>query len=125
MEKELPIILLVEDKPDEQELLRVKLLKIARVLPAMTKKEALDLFEKHRAEIVLIGMDACLEGPKPDTMPLVHHMRKAGFTGPIVAMSGHPDNNDQLVAAGCDHKSNKDSFPYKAREILKFLGYLT
>ncbi len=109
-------VLIVEDNRGVQNGYRALLEDRLEVVSALTRKEALDAF-KANPDFAAIVMDACLEGNKPDTFGLISIFRRT-FKGPMIAASSEDKYCDQLVEAGCDHKSTKENLPHKLYEIL-------
>jgi CheY-like chemotaxis protein len=113
-----PTVLCVEDGLDFQASYRQRLGERVTVLQATTLKEGFDLFRAH-TDIGLIIMDACVPGDRPNTEPLVQHIRASGFHGPIIATSSMPSYRHRLLQAGCDHEV--DSKAKVARKVLELL----
>lgn len=86
------------------------------LVSALSIKEAEEKFAAN-PDIDAIVMDACVSGDSPTTPPLVRKLRET-FTGPMIAISSLESYRWQLVQAGCDHESTKDSLPQKLLEVL-------
>lgn len=115
-----PKILVVEDIEDFQLQYRKNLNDIADILAATTLDEGKRLFDAN-PDIVLVVMDACVPGNKPNSMELVKHMRQT-FEGPIIASSSMLEYREILIGAGCSIKSHKSGVPDLIRELLR-LGH--
>ncbi|MES2623409.1 MAG: hypothetical protein V4576_03305 [Patescibacteria group bacterium] len=95
---------------------------MVETLTAATLEEANRLFDENKDDLILVVMDACLEGSRPDTLPLVHRMRKEGFKGKIIANSSMPEYQQTLLNAGCDQASSgKNELEDDIVEIVKNL----
>lgn len=100
-------ILIIEDDTLLQETYADILGEEFTVHTAFTVKDAESLFLLHRNSLGAVVVDACVPGNTPNTIPLVRYMRAAGFEGPIIATSGDPDFQEELMRAGCSHQSGK------------------
>jgi CheY-like chemotaxis protein len=100
-----PMVMVVEDDPDNQILMRAMLKNHYRMLAAASPDEARHQIEIYPATIDLILMDLGLRGPE-DGLALTRSLRtlKRFRTTPIVALTGHTMsvNREQALAAGCD-----------------------
>ena len=86
------------------------------LVSALTLKEARESFDKHKKELSLILLDACLENNKPDTIGLAKYFRD-NFDGKIIAISS--EYNDMLIQAGCDTGMFKEG---AIRELPEIIG---
>ena len=86
------------------------------LVSALSIEEAEEKFTTN-PDIDAIVMDACVPGDSPTTPPLVRKLRET-FTGPMIAISSLGSYRRQLVQAGCNHESTKDSLPQKLIEVL-------
>lgn len=100
-------VLVVEDRYDKFEMINVWLDDKVRVLHAPNLSSAERLFDENQKDIDLVIMDACVDGEKPDTMPLIRQMIATGFNGAIIANSSCFYFNDILIEAGATHKTLK------------------
>lgn len=94
------------------------------IICAQLPGEAMECYEEHKDTVDIIVMDACLADNKPDTIPLVRHIRESGFTGHMIANSSEALFNHELIKAGCDlwvRYSNKYDVPDLLIELLKKL----
>lgn len=87
------------------------------VLRALTVEETTRLFDEN-PDVAAIGMDACLESDRPDTLELTRDIR-ARYAGPIIAISGDPEFRRLQRSAGCSHDGDKAAFPTTVLSILK------
>jgi DNA-binding response OmpR family regulator len=110
-------VLLIEDNVPMQKLWK-KLLreKPVEVISAYTIDEAREEF-KANPDVNLIVVAGCIPGVILNTEPLVRDLR-AAFTGPMIATSGCPVFQSQLVAAGCNHKCDKGQVPKLVCQLL-------
>ena len=109
-------VLIVEDETYKYDKWRQALDSKVVLIFAPSIKEAEEQFVAN-TDIAAIVMDACVPGDSPTTLPLVRKFRQT-FTGPMIAISGLDVYRYQLIQAGCDHESTKDSMPAKVLEIL-------
>ena len=112
-----PKILIVEDRDIYQSLYRDYIQSAAEILAAKSLDEGKRLFDEN-PDIVLVVMDACVPGSKPNSMNLIIHIRQT-FNGPMIAASSDPDYRDILVETGCNLKSPKEKVPDLVRELLR------
>ena len=96
-----PKVLVVDDQPTIFTNLNYRYDGQAVFLSASTEEEARRLFADN-PDIELIIMDACLDGPKPDTIGLVQYFRREGFEGLIIAVSSDSRYLEGLQEAGCN-----------------------
>lgn len=89
-------------------------------ITAGTFKEARAAFRKHRRVIDLIIMDGEIPGTAT-TIPFARSIRRQKYGGPIIAASGQPSLNEQLLKAGCTAKIEglKGEAIQMARQILR------
>lgn len=118
-------ILVIEDDPWVTDRYQERLAEESvEIIIAQLPFEAMECYEEHKGTIDIIVMDACLSDHKPDTIPLVRHIRESGFTGHIIANSAEVLFNRELIKAGCDlweRDSNKYNVPDLIIELLKKL----
>jgi CheY-like chemotaxis protein len=71
-----------------------------RVLAAVNGQEALAVFERHAGEIALVMSDRVM--PEMGGMALWHALRKKGWQGPVILLTGHPlhEEDDNLQSEG-------------------------
>lgn len=99
------MILILEDTPDIYEMYEMQAFtQHLLVILAHDVPHAAASFAEHRDEIQAIVFDGKINGQVQPTCDLVSQIKASGFRGPMVAASLHPDTNDYLIAAGCDHK---------------------
>ncbi|MFA5931928.1 MAG: response regulator [Candidatus Paceibacterota bacterium] len=117
-------VLVLDDNENLQEMWRadmalrhVSYTDTISMISASSIEEALEQFRAN-PDLAVIVLSGCVLGRQSDTLPLAKEFRKT-FNGPIIATSAIPWFQDQLVAAGCSHKSSKD---YLTRKILEVLG---
>lgn len=104
-------ILIVDDNEEMQRALKRSLANDYVLLQSLTIEEARRLYQEN-ADIALIVMDGCVPGDEINTLPLVREFRQ-NFSGPIIANSGNPDYQQQLLAAGCSHLPENKMFVIK------------
>ncbi len=86
------------------------------LLSALSIEQAEEKFAAN-PDIVAIVMDACVPGDRPTTPSLVRKFRST-FAGPMIAISSFGAYRQELIGAGCDYESPKDSLPQKLIEVL-------
>lgn len=102
-------ILLAEDGPDNQELIRFFLTSSgANVDVAQNGQEALELARKHRYDLVLMD----IQMPIVDGYSATRRLRAMGYTVPIVALTAHAmvEDKDRCLNAGCNGYITKPVF---------------
>lgn len=110
MENALPKILSVEDDRATQSLYAELLKDTAHVLAAMTVEDGFRLFKEH-PDIRIVVMDGDVPNDGMLTYTLTGEIRRAGFTGPMIASSSSQMFRDLLIAYGCDQAAAKSSVP--------------
>lgn len=100
-----PVVLVVEDDPDNQILMRAMMKSHYRMLSAATPAEVRRQLDLYPGPIHLVLMDVGLRGAE-DGLALTRSLRtlERFRTTPIVALTGHAMSvdRDQALAAGCD-----------------------
>jgi PAS domain S-box-containing protein len=100
-----PMVMVVEDDPDNQILMRAMMKNRYRMLAAASPAEVYRQIQDYPETIHVILMDIGLRGPE-DGLALTRSLRALDRfrTTPIVALTGHAlsVNRDQALAAGCD-----------------------
>ena len=109
-------ILIVEDDTYYYNEWRLELEGMVVLIFASSIKEAEQQFTTN-PDLSVIVMDACVPGDRPTTPPLVQKFRET-FSGPMIAISGSEQYRNQLMQAGCDHKSTKEEMSAKVKEVL-------
>ncbi|MGH7898717.1 MAG: PAS domain S-box protein [Candidatus Binatia bacterium] len=98
-------VLVVEDDPETQLLMKRFLSRRYRVLVAATAAEARYLLGAYAEEVRVILMDLALKGPE-DGLALTRDLRTQPRwrTIPIIATTAHvlPDDRQNALSAGCD-----------------------
>jgi CheY-like chemotaxis protein len=101
---EKPILLIVDDDPNQQRLLGLLLGKHFVIESAATVAEGTGILEKQQIDAVLL--DLTLAGDE-DGLTLVRHLRKQPRFEelPVIGVSGHdsPEYEQAAIAAGCNH----------------------
>ncbi|MCB0404445.1 MAG: MASE1 domain-containing protein [Bdellovibrionales bacterium] len=102
-------ILLAEDGPDNQELIRFFLTSSgAHVDVAQNGQEALELARDHRYDLVLMD----IQMPVVDGYSATRSLRAMGYNVPIVALTAHAmvEDKDRCLNAGCNGYITKPVF---------------
>src|SRR6266704_1589984 len=86
---ELPVVLYVEDNPDNFEVTRLHLSRLFRLLWARSDAEACSLIQKHHAELVSILMDIELQGSGLDGIELTRLLRGVPPGRPLPPYAAH------------------------------------
>jgi CheY-like chemotaxis protein len=119
-------LLLAEDGPDNQRLVSFVLRKKgADVTVAENGQIAVDFALAARAAgkpFDLILMD--MQMPLLDGYEAARRLRKAGFTGPIIALTAHamPGDRQRCLDAGCDDYISKPIVP--AQLVAQLVAHL-
>lgn len=118
-----PVVLLVEDDPETQTLMKLVLRKSYEVLVAGNGEEARMELRQHHREVRLIVMDLMLPGSE-DGLMLTRYLRSQERWSkiPIIAATARALPEDQLeaYAAGCDDYLAKPFYP---RQILDAIDH--
>jgi len=85
----LPVVLYVEDNPDNFEVTRLHLSRLFRLLWARSDAEACSLIQKHHAELVSILMDIELQGSGLDGIELTRLLRGVPPGRPLPPYAAH------------------------------------
>lgn len=114
-------ILVVEDQPDIRDVVREALLRVgASVTIAENGQAALDLCESGSYDVVLMD----LQMPVMDGYTALEHLKRRGFSKPIVAFTAHALDEDvkRIQAAGFSGHLTK---PFELSKLLPALGRLS
>ena len=117
-------ILIVEDNNGLRDTLKEKCKRKygdqSVIIEAGTLAQAFDVFDKNASTLDAITMDGCVDtkSDHADTLPLIQHMRTAGFKGPIIANSSAEKNLELMKAAGASHACSKVDILNKLFEVL-------
>lgn len=117
-------VLLVEDDKAMQEMWKAMWDMLTKgkqkvvLISAFSLEEAEEKFFAETG-LTAIVMDACVPGNQPNSPPLVEKIRSV-FAGPIIAVSGNPDCQTLLMAAGCSHCCEKIDLPDTLIRVLGF-----
>lgn len=79
--EQLPLVLYVEDEPDNWEVTELRLRRRYRLIWARTDEEAIGLVQAHAAELHAILMDVQLKGSQLDGLALTRLFRGRGSPG--------------------------------------------
>lgn len=93
------------------------------VITAMTREDALRLYQKHRDELDAIILDGCVPGDAVNTHEFIRavsaDIRAGYFSGPLMAASSLAEYRKEMMATGCTHETWKDE---AAKYTLTLLG---
>jgi CheY-like chemotaxis protein len=106
-------VLVADDNEDLRDLMALQLAKLGvDVLLASNGAEALSVASREVPDLILLD----IEMPILDGLEVARQLRASGFTGAIVAVSAHRDNEsrERMCAAGCDDSVTK---PMKLEEL--------
>ena len=124
-------VLLAEDGPDNQRLIRLLLEKAgAEVVAAHNGREAVELALHARpedGELVPMPFDLILmdiQMPEMDGYEATRRLRAAGYAGPIIALTAHAmrDDIERCLAAGCTEHAAK---PIDRQQLLSLVAKYT
>ncbi|MHB1086514.1 MAG: hypothetical protein ACYCZ0_02075 [Minisyncoccota bacterium] len=111
----MPKILFVDDEKLLHDMLRAQV-PTFEIISAFGKKDAVELFEKHRDSLDAIVLDGSLKPGYGHTLALA--FRSAGFEKPMVAASSEAELTGYLMRDGCDHRvEKKRNIGSKLREL--------
>lgn len=117
-------VLVVEDEPDAQTLLKFILEPKYEVITASSGEEMRRQLDAHSERVSLVLMDLKLEGDEDGVM-LTKHLRSEGRwkTIPIVALTACATGDDlrRAVEAGCDDYVPK---PFYRKQLTALIGRL-
>lgn len=111
-------ILVVDDGDSNRKLLRLFLERAgAEIVEAVNGKEAVDLMETTKFEVVLMDMQM----PVMDGYSAATLLRSRGDETPVVALTAHAmkEDEDKCIAAGCSHFLPK---PINSNDLLRLVG---
>lgn len=101
-------VLLVDDDQSISEAIKEALMRIdIKVVHATTIESAEDIFAEHSFDAVLL--DANVNGGLPNTVRFLRKMRKSGYLGMVVGISGCDQSNGVLVQHGAERCISKMS----------------
>ncbi len=78
--------------------------------------DAEDVF--FESDFDLVVLDACVDEPQPDSLPLLKNIKESGFKGPIIAISTIDNYLWFMRKAGASHPVEKHLVVDKVKEIL-------
>ena len=112
----------VEDAPQNLDMIGEMLEGDYLVLKAEGIVAGYSLFQEHCEQIQAILMDGDMPPGPPEmrtTVDLVRMIRRDGFSGMIIAISGDNEQQEKLCAPGlCDYKLAK---PFRRARLLELL----
>jgi signal transduction histidine kinase/ActR/RegA family two-component response regulator len=124
VENELPMlsghILLADDNPDLRDLIELYLARQGlQVITAENGQEAVRLALSENPDVILMD----LEMPVLGGIGAIDQLRTLGYTGPILALTGHNkgEQTASALAAGCNGTVTK---PVKREELLRAIAPL-
>ncbi len=110
-------ILVAEDSPDNQRILSAILRKAgASVTLVENGREAVEIADREPFDLIVMD----IQMPILDGYEATRRLRKAGYGGPIIALTAHASDGDQqkCLAAGCDDYATK---PFSRQTLLETL----
>jgi CheY-like chemotaxis protein len=114
-----PVLLIVEDNPDNMITLKAILKNQYNLLEAVDGEEGLQKTVQYSPDLVFLDMSL----PKMDGYKVVRHIKKDTKTStiPVVALTAHAMKGEQekIFAAGCDDYISKPIDPDKIFECLE------
>lgn len=111
----MPKILYIDDNLPLHQMVRMQVPNF-EIISAFGKKDAVELFEKHRDSLDAIVLDGDL---KPGYgHELARIFRAKGFEKPMIAASSEAELTGYLMRDGCDHRvEKKRNIGSKLREL--------
>ena len=113
-------VLVIEDFCSCRFAIKMGLKDKVKVLEAATLEEGKRVFQKN-PDVSLVIMDACVPGDEPNSMPLIKKILSAGYSKPIIAISGNPEYRKILLRAGATHEAEKHKVAELALKLLNLM----
>jgi hypothetical protein len=112
---DLPVVLIVEDSADLVEIYKELIGDRAEVLVGSTQEEARTIFVRLTNLLHFIIMDGHvpiapkIPGTHKDniTLGLIKYIVVSGYKGSVIAATGDPELESQMISAGCDWACSK------------------
>ena len=118
---EIPTLLVIEDEKLIITLLSAILSGCFRMIFATTYNDAVECVIKYHNEVCGVLLDGKLHDE--ETVSLVHLLKEYNFDKKIIAMSGNPGTQKDLILNGCfEHGLPKPFDVSKVWEVLKLAG---
>ncbi len=113
-------ILIIEDDINHIEKYEAELGGKVELILAETVVDAKRLFDEN-TDVAAVVVDGCLtDGGEPDTLEVVRHIRRTGFSGPMIANSS--THNKLLREAGCDKSCTYGDKGIIPTQLIELLG---
>lgn len=103
LHRSMPMVLIVEDNIDLQELYRMAMSQDFVLLQAMDLLEAACLYQEFRHDLFALVLDGFLEGET--SLAFAKKVVDDHFQGLLIANSDHYRLQEALVEAGCHHRN--------------------
>lgn len=115
----LPKVLIAEDNIMWQNRFAGMLRGKVEALTAQTIAQAESIIEKQGDQLGAVALDGRIHSDfSCDTYPLAEKLRKKFPNLPIISIATMPDDEKELVEAGCNYSCTKNDLPSKLCEIL-------
>ena len=115
---EIPTLLIIEDEKTIITLLSAILNGCFRIIFATTYNDAVEYIIRYHNEVCGVLLDGRLH--EEETVSLIHLLKEYRFDKKIIAMSGNPETQKDLIRNGCfEHGLSKPFDVAKVWEVLK------
>lgn len=107
-------ILVVDDNPDNQRIIRFLLEEVdANVTAAMNGQEGVDLILNSKNHVPFDAVLMDIQMPVMDGYTATEHIRQEGISIPIIALTAHAmsEDKERCLASGCDDYVSKPIIP--------------
>ena len=111
-----PMVLIVEDNEDLQDLYKLELSRDFLVLQATTTQEANFLYRQLGEYLFAVILDGNLGNE--NSLELAMRIKADRYTGELIANSNHNRLQDELVEAGCRRNASKADLPMLLQSLV-------